>query len=57
MKDSLKNALPLYGKNSLWFVPDRKSVSTTRNEGFVEKYVPAIRKNASSGTKIENGFH
>ena len=41
-----------------WFVLVRKSVSTTRNEAFFEKYVFPIRKTASSGKKIEeNAFH
>ena len=41
-----------------WFVLVRKSVSTTRNEAFLEKYVFPIRKTASSGKKIEeNAFH
>ena len=41
MKDSLKNTFPVDGK-WLWFVLARKSVSSTRNEAFVEKYVSAI---------------
>ena len=41
-----------------WFVLVRKSVSTTRNEAFFEKYVFTIRKTASSSKKIEeNAFH
>ena len=43
IKDLLKNTFPLYGK-SLWFVLARKSVSATRNEAFIEKYVPTMRK-------------
>ena len=50
MKDLFKNAFPIDGKkHSLagvsekiykkWFVLARNSVSTTRNEAFVEKYV------------------
>ena len=53
MKDSLKNSFPLNGKKDIvcasqdvkelssliFLVLARKSVSTTRNETFVEKYV------------------
>ena len=56
MKDSFKDAFPLDRKKSFprqgsmkkykkWFVLARKSVSTTRNEAFVGKYVSTIRKN------------
>ena len=46
MKDSLKNTFPLDGKKAYsQKILDRKSVSTTRNEAFVEKYVSTIRKN------------
>ena len=51
MKDSLKNTFALDEKKCLWFVLARKSVSTTRNKAFVEKYVSTIRKIASSGKK------
>ena len=66
MKDSFKNTFPLDRKRSFprqeslkkWFVLARKSVSTTRNEAFVEKYVSTIRKNCFFlAKKIENGFH
>ena len=42
-----------------WFVLAGKSVSTTQNEAFVEKYVSTIRQEtASSNKKIEeNNFH
>ena len=45
MKDLLKNYVSTRRKKSLGFVPARKSVSTTRNEAFAEKYVSTIRKN------------
>ena len=45
MKDLLKSTFPPDGKKSLWFVLARKSVSTTGNEVFVEKYVSTIQKN------------
>ena len=71
MKDSLKNSFPLDGEKDIvcaskdvkelssliFLVLDRKSVSITRNEAFVEKYVCTIRKIASFEKKIENGFH
>ena len=45
-------------EESLSFVLARKSVSTTRNEAFVEKYVSNIRKNCFFWQiKIENGFY
>ena len=69
MKDLFKNKFPLdrkkpFSSRSLWqniqkwFVLTRKSVSTTRNEAFIEKYVSWTRKNFLSDKKIkENGFH
>ena len=45
MKDLLKNYVSTRRKKSLGFVPARKSVSTTRNEAFAEKYISTIRKN------------
>ena len=58
MKDSLKKDFFIRRKKSLWFALARKSVSTTRNEGFVEKYVSSIRKNCFFWQKNpENGFH
>ena len=56
MKDSFKNTFPRDRKRSFprqeflkkykkWFVLARKSVSITRNEAFVEKYVSTMRKN------------
>ena len=57
IKYSLKNTFPLDRKKSFLrleylkkkykksFVLARKSVSTTRNEGFFEKYVSTIQKN------------
>ena len=56
MKDSFKNTFPLGRKKSFprqaslkkykqWFALARKSVSATRNEAFVEKYVFTIQKN------------
>ena len=56
MKDSFKNTFPLDRKKlppaavseiiyKKWFVLARKSVFTTRNKAFAEKYVSAIRKN------------
>ena len=56
MKDSFKNMFPLDGKKlsmtgvsekyifKRWFAQARKSVSSTRNEAFVEKYVSTIQK-------------
>ena len=44
MKDSLKNTFPLDGKK-LMVCTSQKTRFTTRNEAFVEKYVPTIRKN------------
>ena len=61
MKDSLKNAFPLDGKKTL-FVLARKSVSTTRNEVFLEKYISTTKytntlwKTASSGKKHGKWF-
>ena len=63
MKDSVKNTFPLDPKKAFsdrslkkvykkWLVLARKSVSTTRNEAFVEKYV-SHGKTASSDKKIE----
>ena len=57
MKDSLKNTFPLDWKKSLWLVLARKSVSTTRNEAFVEKYISTIRNSCFFWQKIEIGFH
>ena len=56
MKDSFKNTFSLDGKKAFtgrslekiykkWFSLARKSVSTTWNKEFVEKYVPNRRKN------------
>ena len=56
MKDSFKNTFLLDIKKSFprqeslknykkWFVIVRKSVYTSRNEAFVEKYISTIRKN------------
>ena len=56
MKNSFKNTFPLDGKKAFtgrgfknsykkWFALARKSVSTTRNEAFIEKYLFSIRKN------------
>ena len=69
MKDSFKNTFLLDRKKSFprleslkkykkWFVIVRKSVYTTRNEAFVEKYISTIRKNCYfwQENKI-NGFH
>ena len=57
MKDSLKKYVSTRRKESLSFVLARKSVSTTRNEAFVEIY--KYGKTASSGKKkkkIEKWF-
>ena len=56
MKDTFENTFPLDRKKSLpqqeslkkykkWFVLARKSVSTTRNEAVLEKYISTIWKN------------
>ena len=55
MKDLFENTFHLDGKKlslarvsekciKKWFVQSRASVSTTRNEAFVEKYISTIRK-------------
>ena len=45
MKDSFKKYVSTRRKKSLWFILARKSVFTTQNEAFVEKYVSTIWKN------------
>ena len=56
MKDLFKDDIPIDGKKlslegvhekiyKKWFVLARKSVFTTRNKAFVEKYFSAIWKN------------
>ena len=67
MKNSFKNTFPLDRKRSFprqellkkckkWFVLARKSVSITRNEAFVEIYVPTIRKNCFFWQKNRKWF-
>ena len=56
MKDSLKNTFPLDEKKNLWFVLARKSISATRNEAFVGKYVSTIRKNCFFWQKNRKWF-
>ena len=55
MKDLLKNTFPLDGK-SLWFLLAGKSVCTTQNEAFIEKYVSTIQKNCFFWKNIEIWF-
>ena len=69
MKNSFKNTFPLDGKKAFtgrgfknsykkWFALARKSVSTTRNEAFIENTFSLYGRTASSGKKTEvNGFH
>ena len=40
MQNSFKNTFPVDGKKAFMAGVSKKSISTTRNEVFVEKYVP-----------------
>ena len=57
MKGLLKNMFPLDEEKSLWFVLAKKSISTTRNEAFVEKIHFHYMEKLFLLAKIENGFH